>query len=194
MIFNDISSKYDVEESYSFPTPRSWTMASTIIDRIENKLKLDKTDKNAVKKFDNIIRHELVDFVGKQAQSEFYTYRELYVKFNVKGILEGKERIPLAGSTDEQTLISDQCVAAFAVADQVSVDMLLTERKSEANGFKATYNELHITNLVQFIGDLLPEIRAIYLRQIHATNIMNLIMDSGLAEDSIDELIKYIAA
>jgi len=186
---------YDLDQTYSFPTPRSWVMASRVIDRLEKRLNPDKNDPEQVKMFDNLVRNELADFVGKQAQSEFFQYREMYLKFNVKAILEGKERIPNRETkASEQSLISDQCVAAFAVADQVSSDQLIIEKATEENGYKAKYNEEYVTNLVQFIKDLIPEIRTIYLRQIHATRIMNVIMDSGLAEDAIEELIKFIAA
>lgn len=186
---------YDLDQTYSFPTPRSWTMASRVIDKIESKVKPDYNDPKSVEEFNNIVRNELSDFVGKQAQSEFFIYRELYLRFNVKAILEGEERVPNRDSiSDERLLISDQCVAAFAVADQVTVDQLIIEKANEKNGYKAKYNDKYVRNIVQFIGDLVPEIRTIYLRQIHATRIMNIIMDSGLAEDQIDELIKFIAA
>lgn len=186
---------YDLDQTYSFPTPRSWVMASRVIDRLEQRLNPDKNDPKQIKMFDDLVRNELADFVGKQAQSEFFQYRELYLKFNVKAILEGKERIPNRQTNpNEHSLISDQCVAAFAVADQVSSDQLIVEKASETNGWKAQYNEEYVSNLVQFIKDLIPEIRTIYLRQIHATRIMNVIMDSGLAEDAIEELIKFIAA
>ena len=188
-------SNYDVEQTYSYPTPRSWTMASRVIDKLEERMRPDYENPESVEAFNNVVRNELADFVGKQAQSEFFQYRELYLKFNVKAILEGTERVPTRDSIpDERILISDQCVAAFAVADQVGADQLILEKKSEANGFKAKYNEKYLTNLVQFIGDLVPEIRTIYLRQIHATRIINIIMDSGMAEEEIDELIKFIAS
>lgn len=186
---------YDLDQTYSFPTPRSWVMASRVIDRLEQRMQPDRNDPKQMEAFDNVVRNELADFVGKQAQAEFFIYREMYLKFNVKNILEGKDRIPNKETNpDEHSLISDQCVAAFAVADQVSSDQLIVEKATEENGWKAQYHEEYVTNLVQFIKDLIPEIRTIYLRQIHATRIMNVIMDSGLAEDAIDELIKFIAA
>jgi hypothetical protein len=186
---------YEVEQSYSFPTPRSWTMASRVIDKLELKMKPDYNNPESVEVFNNVVRNELADFVGKQAQSEFFQYRELYLKFNVKAILEGKDRIPTKDTRkDERSLISDQCIAAFAVADQVGIEQLIIEKASEKNKYKAKYKEEYVRNLVRFIGDLIPEIRTIYLRQIHSTRIMNVIMDSGLAEDQIDELIKFIAA
>lgn len=186
---------YDLEQTYSYPTPRSWTMASRVIDKLEQRMKPDYNDPESVEAFNNVVRNELADFVGKQAQAEFFQYRELYLKFNVKAILEGDERVPNRETRkNESSLISDQCVAAFAVADQVNVDQLIVEKANEKNKYKAKYNEKYVKNLVTFIGDLLPEIRTIYLRQIHATRIMNVIVDSGLAEDQIDELVRFIAA
>lgn len=188
-------SNYDLNQTYSFPTPRSWTMASKVIDKLEQKLRPDYNNPESVRAFDDIVRNELMDFIGKQAQAEFFIYRELYLKFNVNAILEGTERIPNRDTRqDERSLISDQCIAAFAIADQVKPDKLIIEKANESNQYKAKYNELYIKNLVRFIGDLVPEIRTIYIRQIHSTRIINIIMDSGLAENEIDELIKFIAS
>jgi hypothetical protein len=188
-------SNYSLDQTYSFPTPRSWVMASKVITRIEQKLNLDKNDPEQMSVFDNIVRNELTDFVGKQAQAEFFIYREMYLKFNVKGILEGTEKVPNKDTCpDEQNLISDQCIAAFAVADQVDVKQLILEVASEENDYKTKYNKKYVANLVSFIKDLVPEVRTIYLRQIHATRIMNVIMDSGLADDTVDELMRFIAA
>lgn len=188
-------SNYDLDQTYSFPSPRSWVMASRVIDKIAAKMNIDHNNSEQVEVFNSIIRNELIDFVGKQAQAEFFTYREMYLRFNAKAIIEGKERIPTrATCSNEQNLISDQCIAAFAVGDQIDASMFVVEKASEENGHKAKYNKDYILNLVNFIQDLLPEIRTIYLRQIYNTRIINIIMDSGLGEDTIDELMRFIAS
>ena len=187
--------KFDLDQSYSLPTPRSWVMASRVIDRLEKRLNFDKNDPKQVEHFNNLVRNELQDFVGKQAQAEFFTYRELYLKYDVMKILNGEARVPTKKDLpDEGSLISEQCIAAFAMADRVDSDMFVVEKASEANKWKAKFNETYVKNTVRFMGDLIPEVRTIYLRQIYATRLINIIMDSGLAEDEIDELIKFIAA
>jgi hypothetical protein len=187
--------KYDLEQTYAYPTPRSWVMASRVIDRLEKKLNIDKNNTEQVEYFNNIVRNELQDFVGKQAQAEFFMYRELYLKYDVMKILDGTDRIPTKDSMpNEGMLISEQCIAAFAMSDRIDSDQLVVEKASENNKWKAQFNETYIKNLVRFIGDLVPEVRTIYLRQIYATRIINIIMDSGLAEKEIDELVRFIAA
>lgn len=186
--------KYDLEQTFSFPTARSWTAASRVIDKLEKRMKVDYNNPESVKAFDEVVRNELMDFVGKQAQSNFFQYRELYLKFNVKEILEGTKRVTTKNnSTKYQIVISDQCVATFAMADQIKEDWFITEKASASNNFKAQYNEIYIKNLVQFIQDLIPEIRVIYVRQIYNKKIMNIILNSGLAEKEIDEICKLIA-
>jgi hypothetical protein len=107
--------------------------------------------------------------------------------------LEGRARIPRIDSSNDPKVISDQCVASFAVADFVTSDLLIEEKPNESNKYKAKVNKKYVVNLVQFIKDLAPELRTIYIQQIYSTRILNLIMDSGLAGDIIEELIKYIA-
>jgi len=182
---------YDLEQTYAFPTPRSWVMASRTIDRLQ---KEDTNDLKAMEKFNDLVRYELMDFVGKQAQSEFFQYRELYLKFNVLEILDGKVRIATKDNCpNETTLISDQCIAAFAMADQITPD-LLGNKGSESQSFKFQADKTRMQNLTRFIGDLLPEIRTIYLQQIHTTRIMNIIADSGMADDIMEDIVEYIAA
>jgi len=185
---------YDLEQTYAFPTPRSWVMASRTIDRLQKKLNPKPDDIKAMENFDNLVRYELMDFVGKQAQAEFFQYREAYLKFNVQEILDGRKRIATKDNCPNETvLISDQCIAAFAMADQVTPDML-GKKGDESQAFKFQADSLRMRNLTQFIGDLLPEIRTIYLQQIHTTRIMNIIADSGLADDIMEDIIEYIAA
>lgn len=179
--------KYDLEQTYSFPTPRSWTMASRIINDIE--LKFNKEDPKQMEEFNSLFRNELIDFVGLQAASEFFTYRELYLKFNIKEILDGSKRIARLGERSEQSVISDQCVAAFAMADQIHADML-----GKREDTKFVINKDVVNNLITFIKDLVPEIRTLYIQAIHTTRIINIIMDSGMADDIMDEMIQYIAA
>jgi MoxR-like ATPase len=186
--------KYDLEQTYAYPTPRSWVMASRVIDKLEKKLGIDKNNTEQVEYFNNIVRNELQDFVGKQAQTEFFMYRELYLKYDVMKILEGEERIPTKDSMSGERLISEQCIAAFAMSDRIDSDMFVVEKACEANKHKAKFNNKYVKNIVRFMGDLVPEVRTIYLRQIHATRLINIIMDSGMAEQEIDELIKFIAA
>lgn len=186
---------YELEQTYAYPTPRSWVMASRVIDRIEQRLNPDKEDQKQMDHFNELVRHELEDFVGKQAQAAFFIYRDLYLKYDVMKILNGEERVPTKDQIpDEGSLISEQCVAAFAMADRVDSDWFVIEKASEKNKYKAKFNETYVKNIVQFMGDLVPEVRTIYLRQIYATRLINIIMDSGLAEDKIEELIKFIAA
>jgi hypothetical protein len=187
-------SNYDLEQTYAFPTPRSWVMASRSIDRLQKKYNPDPTDLKAMEEFNDLVRYELMDFVGKQAQSEFFQYREHYLKFNVLEILDGKKRISTRENCDTETvLISDQCIAAFAMADQVKPDML-GAKGDESNSFKFKTDTTRMQNLTRFIGDLLPEIRTIYLQQIHTTKIMNILVDSGMADDIMEDIIEYIAA
>jgi MoxR-like ATPase len=186
--------KYDLEQTYAYPTPRSWVMASRVIDKLEKKLGIDKNNTEQVEYFNNIVRNELQDFVGKQAQTEFFMYRELYLKYDVMKILEGEERIPTKDSMSGERLISEQCIAAFAMSDRIDSDMFVVEKACEANKHKAKFNNKYVKNIVRFMGDLVPEVRTIYLRQIHATRLINIIMDSGMAEQEIDELIRFIAA
>jgi hypothetical protein len=187
-------SNYELEQTYAFPTPRSWVMASRVIDRLEARIKPDPNDLKAMEEFNDLVRYELMDFVGKQAQVEFFQYRELYLKFNVLEILDGKKRISTRDNTNNETLlISDQCIAAFAMADQVLPDML-GKKGDEANMFKFVCDKMRIENLARFIKDLLPEIRTIYLQQIHTTRIMIILVDSGYADDIMEDIIEYIAA
>jgi len=186
--------KYDLEQTYAYPTPRSWVMASRVIDKLEKRLKIDKNNTEQVEYFNNIVRNELQDFVGKQAQTEFFMYRELYLKYDVMKILEGEERIPTKDSMSGEKLISEQCIAAFAMSDRIDSDMFVVEKACEENRHKAKFNSKYVKNIVRFIGDLVPEVRMIYLRQIHATRLINIIMDSGLAEQEIDELMQFVAA
>lgn len=187
--------QYNLEQTYAYPTPRSWVMASRVIDRLEERINPDKNDPKQLEHFNNLVRNELQDFVGKQAQAEFFTYRELYLKYDVMKILNGEERVPTKKDMpDEGSLISEQCIAAFAMADRVDSDWFIVEKASEKNKYKAKFNETYVKNIVRFMGDLIPEVRTIYLRQIYATRLINIIMDSGLAENEIEELIKFIAA
>jgi hypothetical protein len=182
--------KYDLDQTYSFCTPRSWTHASRVIDSLEKRLKINKNDHKQMEEFQEIIKYELIDFVGKQGQMEYFTYRDLYLKFNFMEILEGKKRIPIFNPSDNnQSLISDQCVAAFAMADQV-----LPEHLGKKEGDKFVINTLTMGNLVQFITDLTPEIRTLYLQMIHRTRIMHLLLDSGQADSIVDEIVQYLAA
>lgn len=180
--------KYDLEQSYSFCTPRSWSNASRVIDRVEKKLNV-QGDPKKMEEFQITLRNELVDFVGKQAQMEYFAYRDIYLKFNFMEILEGKKRIPvLNDGDDERSVISDQCVAAFSMADQV-----LPEHLGKKEGDKFVINKEIMGNLIQFIKDLTPEIRTLYLQMIHATRIMNLILDSDMADNLIEEIVQYLA-
>lgn len=188
-------SNYELEQTYAYPTPRSWVMASRTIDRLENKLQIDKNNTKQVEHFNDLIRNELEDFVGKQAQNEFFIYRDLYLKYDIMKILEGEERIPNKDTiSDEVLLINEQCVAAFAMADRLDSDIFIVEKANESNGYKFKYNETYVKNIIQFISDLIPEVRTIYLRQIYATRIINIITDSGLADQELDDLAKFIAA
>ena len=183
--------KYSAEDgNYSFPTPRSWANVSRVIDRAESKI--NKNNEKEVEDFyRHVVRKELDDFVGEQAQLEFFTYRDLYLKFNFKEILSGKARIPRAGSgsNDEQSVISDQCVAAFAMADQVLPEHL---GKKSSSGF--VQNNKVMKNFIRFIEDLAPEIRTLYLQMIHTTKIMNILLDSGMANKLMEEMVQYLAA
>ncbi len=183
--------KYDIEEGqgYSFPTPRSWSNVSRVIDRAERAI--DQTDEKQVEEFfDKIVRKELLDFVGAQAQLEFFTYRDLYLKFNFKEIIAGTKRIVTEDTaTNTQSLISDQCVAAFAMADQ-----LLPEHIGEKKGDKFVQNKKAIGFLVRFIEDLTPEIRTLYLQMIHRTKIMNILLDSNQVDSLMEEIVQYLAA
>lgn len=187
-------SKYDLKQTYAFPTPRTWTMASRVIDRLEKKLVKEQGMK--LDEFNEIVRQELNDFVGRAAQVEFFQYRELYLKFNVLDILDGKDSIKKVdqGSPEERiNIINDQCVACFAMADQVSAEML-GKAGDASNLFKFIPNETRLANLVKFIESLAPEIRAIYLKQIYSTRIINILMDSGVADSLIEEMVQYMAS
>jgi GTPase SAR1 family protein len=185
--------KYDLEQSYSFPTPRSWVNCSRVIDRLEKRMKPNPDDPKQVEDFEYAVKLEMEDFVGKRASAEFEQYRSLYMKFNVKEILDGTKRIPTPDNCgNESNMISDQCVAAFAMADQVKAEML-GEKGDKDNNYKFKHNIPIVKNLIRFISDLIPEVRTIYLQQIYTTKIMNIILDSGLADDIMEELVDYIA-
>jgi len=182
----------DLEQTYSFCSPRSWTNASRVIDSIEKRTRPNPDDPKQMDEFQTSVRNELIDFVGKQAQTEYFAYRDLYLKFNFKEILDGTKRIPVRDNcSDEQSLISDQCIAAFAIADQVMPEHL---GKKDPNGPGFIINDKTMNNLAQFVRDLVPEIRTLYLQMIHRTRIMNLLLDSGLAEDLMEEIVQYLAA
>jgi len=182
----------DLEQSYSFCSPRSWTNASRVIDSIERRTNPNPNDPKQMDNFQTSVRNELIDFVGKQAQAEYFAYRDLYLKFNFKEILDGTKRIPVRENcSDEQSLISDQCIATFAIADQVTPEHL---GKKDPSGPGFIINDKAMSNLAQFVRDLVPEIRTLYLQMIHRTRIMNLLLDSGLAEDLMEEIVQYLAA
>jgi hypothetical protein len=153
---------------------------------------MNPDDFKQMEEFQICVRNELIDFVGKQAQTEYFAYRDLYLKFNYKEILDGTKRIPVRENcSDEQSLISDQCIAAFAIADQVMPEHL---GKKDPSGPGFIINNKTMGNLAQFVQDLVPEIRTLYLQMIHRTRIMNLLLDSGLAEDLMEEIVQYLAA
>lgn len=180
--------KYDLEQTYAFPTPRTWTKASRAIDKLENKF-TPKTFDEKIKFYDEVVRFELEDFVGQEAASAYYTYRKLYLEYPIAEILNGTKRIPkFDGSTNSNSVISEQCTAAFAVADQLTPDLLKPKNVSVQE------HKRLMGNLVLFMTDLTPEIRTIYLAAIHKTRILNMIMDSGQAESLIEDMVEYIAS
>jgi hypothetical protein len=180
--------KYDLEQSYSFPTPRTWAKASRAIDKLEAKVK-PETNEDKEKFFDRAVRGELEDFVGRDAAMQYYTYRKLYLAYPIDQILNGTKKIPTAKDHNSlNSVISEQCTAAFAVADQVSVKHLRPE------GSKPEEQKFLMGNLISFIRDLTPEIRTIYLQSIHKTRILHMILDSGMGEDLIEEIVEYIAS
>lgn len=182
--------RYDLEQTYSFPTPRTWTMYSRIEDRLERNNPVDYKNTESIAKFDNLTRAEMIDFVGKQAQFEYFTYRETYLKFNVEEILSGQKRIPTAkADSDNLSLINEHCVAAFAVAAQVSPNDL---GKKDAETHKFIPDQKRVGNLVQFITDLTKEIRTLYLQLIHNTRIINILIDSGQADQLMEEIVEYL--
>ena len=80
------------------------------------------------------------------------------------------------------------------MADRIDSNMLIIEKASEENRYKIKYNQKYIKNLVRFIGDLVPEVRTIFLRQIYNLRTINIIMDSGIAQKEIEEFVRFIAS
>lgn len=180
--------KYDLEQSYSFPTPRTWAKASRAINRLEAKIK-PQSAQDKEKFFDLSVRGELEDFVGREAATAYYTYRKLYLAYPVVDILNGTKKVPkISDGINNNGIISEQCTAAFALADQISVSHLKPENSTPEQ------QKFLMKNLVSFIADLTPEIRTIYLQSIHKTRIMHMILDSGLADNMIEEIVEYIAS
>lgn len=181
--------KYDLEQTYAFPTPRTWAKASRAIDKLEAKVRPVSSEEK-LKFYDDMVRFELEDFVGAEAASEYYTYRKLYLEYPIAEILNGTKKIPKLDDSVNNTnsVISEQCTAAFAIADQLTADLLKPKNSSREEQCRL------MDNLVIFIKDLTPEIRTIYLTAIHKTRILNMIMDSGRAESLIEEMVEYIAS
>jgi hypothetical protein len=175
---------YELDDSYSFPSPRSWSMLSRVCDNLKAKNEEELYEK---------ISDEMRDFVGDRARAEFFTYRELYLKFDFMSILDGKSKIPSSrDGLSSEKLISDQCIACFAMGDLLKAEHIILEEGNENNNFKIQINKDRVKNLVTFIEDLLPEIRTIYLKQISNTRIINLILDSGVGDSIVDQIVEYL--
>ena len=179
--------KYDLEQSYAFPTPRTWAKASRAIERLEARIKPQNGEEKE-KFFDKSVRTELEDFVGREAATAYYTYRKLYLAYPIDQILNGTKKILTEKTGDYHSIISEQCTAAFAVADQLTTDHLKPKGSSQEE------QDRLMVNFINFIRDLTPEIRTIFLQSIHKTRIMHFILDSGKAEDLIEEIVSYIAS
>ena len=132
----------EADMTYPFPTPRTWHMASNQ----EKKMERNGASKEA-------IIDEISQFVGEKAATEYRAYFTLYSKVDVEAILDGKQRIPTKGDKDRNSVISEQYIYAFAICDQLSVDLL--KEKSH-----------RIENLSRAIDDCMPDIRVIILKFI----------------------------
>ncbi|HVI41600.1 MAG TPA: hypothetical protein VM577_13185 [Anaerovoracaceae bacterium] len=180
--------KYDLEQTYAFPTPRTWAKVSRTISNLEKKLNPISIEEK-LSFYDRVVRGEMEDFVGKEAATAYYTYRKLYLAYPIDQILNGTKKIPTEkNAINTSSLISEQCTAAFAIADQLTVEHLRPQ------GSSPEQQKFLLGNLIGFIRDLMPEIRTIYLQSIHKTRIMHIVLDSGMADDLIEEIVAYIAS
>jgi hypothetical protein len=130
--------------STSFPTPRTWHMASVQCDRLIKRNK-DITQKE--------ILDELRQYVGAKATIEYETYFSLYSTIDIEDILTGKKRIPVY--TDDcgksyNAVLSDQYIYMYAICDQ------LREHHLD--------NEMHKENFIRFVFDINEELRNVFMQ------------------------------
>lgn len=122
-----------------FPTPRTWHMASMQLDRLQN-----------IISYDELIQ-ELSEFVGTRAANEYKIYNDLYSRVNIMDILTGAKRIPkFMQGPNNKSVLSDQYIYVFAMMDQLTVDHLS--------------NDNYINNLLIMVEDLMPDLRAIFMK------------------------------
>ncbi len=128
---------------YAFPSPRTWHKGCILLDRLEAKGCA----------YGELL-FELKQLVGERATIAYDTYMKLYSTVNIKEILDGTWPISRITSGDLAS-ISNQHVVAFALCDQLSVEMF--------------DNENWVTNIMKVLTSLHNDIRVIFLKTMTST-------------------------
>jgi len=183
----------------AFGSARSWFTGSKQMNKIYQRynVKYGKDDN-----VDKIAFSELEQLVGEACSIEFITYLKLFSKVDIKKFLSGEQSVPeyieeKVNTEESQTVknnvkkeqtqnkrekvMSEQYIYAFALIEQLTVDMLSSKQ--------------HLSNLIKGITAMLPEIRTVFIQTINTTkkDVLRKIGNAPESEALLDEIINYLS-
>lgn len=147
-------------DEHSFPTPRSWAMASRVMDRVQ----------------EEDLKSAVASCVGLAMADRFCKYLEIYRKVNAAGIIAGKEKINFTRKSEPSFLYA----AVFSVAGYLSAADVPDKNLSNIVSFISSpgigpeYQILFLRQLRNRNGKLFDRLKALRSFRDLAAKIVNL--------------------